>query len=215
MVMSWEERRSLGGKATAIKQKEIALKKYLESPKICAYCNSIIMPKGKERFSEVRKKKFCDSTCSAYYNNAKRISIRTDETKEEPCECCGKQLIRRINESKVKFKERRFCSRKCAIKMVKGWITGNPTKEHIFINGKNWQSSRSSIRKHATRVIRDSNVEMKCAECGYSNYVEICHIKSVSSFSKESRLEEINSLDNLVILCPNHHWEFDHGLLKL
>jgi hypothetical protein len=25
----------------------------------------------------------------------------------------------------------------------------------------------------------------------------------------------VNSLDNLVGLCPNHHWEFDHGLLQL
>jgi hypothetical protein len=25
----------------------------------------------------------------------------------------------------------------------------------------------------------------------------------------------VNSLDNLVGLCPNCHWEFDHGLLQL
>jgi predicted restriction endonuclease len=25
----------------------------------------------------------------------------------------------------------------------------------------------------------------------------------------------VNSLDNLVGLCPNHHWEFDHGLPQL
>jgi hypothetical protein len=24
----------------------------------------------------------------------------------------------------------------------------------------------------------------------------------------------VNSLDNLVGLCPNCHWEFDHGLLQ-
>jgi predicted HNH restriction endonuclease len=25
----------------------------------------------------------------------------------------------------------------------------------------------------------------------------------------------VNALDNLVGLCPNCHWEFDHGLLQL
>jgi predicted restriction endonuclease len=25
----------------------------------------------------------------------------------------------------------------------------------------------------------------------------------------------VNSLDNLLGLCPNCHWEFDHGLLRL
>ena len=39
---------------------------------------------------------------------------------------------------------------------------------------------------------------MKCASCGYTNHVEVCHIKSVSSFSEESTLNEINSLDNCI-----------------
>jgi predicted restriction endonuclease len=26
-------------------------------------------------------------------------------------------------------------------------------------------------------------------------------------------VDEINSLTNLVGLCPNHHWEFDNNLL--
>lgn len=49
----------------------------------------------------------------------------------------------------------------------------------------------------------------------YTNYCEVCHIKPVNGFSDESLVSEINDINNLVALCPNHHWEFDHGLLQL
>lgn len=25
---------------------------------------------------------------------------------------------------------------------------------------------------------------------------------------------EVNAYTNLSLLCPNHHWEFDHGLIE-
>jgi hypothetical protein len=39
--------------------------------------------------------------------------------------------------------------------------------------------------------------------------------RSVVSFPGDTALSVVNSLDNLVGLCPNCHWEFDHGLLQL
>lgn len=33
------------------------------------------------------------------------------------------------------------------------------------------------------------------------------------SFSMDSLISEINSLENLIYLCPNCHWEFDNELL--
>ena len=38
---------------------------------------------------------------------------------------------------------------------------------------------------------------------------------AVSDFDDSALISEINSKDNLIALCPNHHWEYDHGLLKL
>ena len=70
---------------------------------------------------------------------------------------------------------------------------------------KNWQSARSSIRKDAERTIEKLNVEKKCFLCDYKKYIEIAHIKSVSSFSDDSLILDINSINNLIYLCPNHH----------
>lgn len=45
--------------------------------------------------------------------------------------------------------------------------------------------------------------------------MEICHIKPISEFSDDTLIAIINHPDNIVILCPNCHWEFDNGLLKI
>lgn len=45
--------------------------------------------------------------------------------------------------------------------------------------------------------------------------MEIAHIKAVSEFEESSTIAEINSIDNLIALCPNHHWEYDNGIIKL
>lgn len=91
----------------------------------------------------------------------------------------------------------------------------NKTKGEIFKKGKNWQAARSSIQHLARREFFGNNPSPKCAICGYDKHVEVAHIKPVSGFSDEATMREINSFSNLIGLCPNHHWEFDNGLLKL
>ena len=89
------------------------------------------------------------------------------------------------------------------------------TKKELFETRSNWQCARSAITKNANEVYFKINENPKCAICGYDKHVEVAHIKSVSSFTDESLISEINSIDNLIGLCPNHHWEYDKGILDL
>ena len=89
------------------------------------------------------------------------------------------------------------------------------TKGELFNNRKNWQSARTSIRKDAQKSFENSGKVYKCIICGYDKHVEIAHIKAVSEFEDNALVSEINHPDNLIGLCPNHHWEYDNGLLKL
>ena len=89
------------------------------------------------------------------------------------------------------------------------------TKGELLNIRKNYQSYRSSIRKLAEKVYKDSGREFKCAICGYDKHIEIAHIKAVSDFPDDASIAEINNINNLIGLCPNHHWEFDNGILKL
>ena len=89
------------------------------------------------------------------------------------------------------------------------------TKGQLFQTRKNWQSARTAIRKLAQKSFEDSGKPYKCVICGYTNHIEIAHIKAVSDFDDETIVSEINHPDNLIGLCPNHHWEYDNGILKL
>lgn len=89
------------------------------------------------------------------------------------------------------------------------------TKGQLFKSRKNWQSARTAIRKSAQKSFEDSGKPYKCVICGYTNHIEIAHIKAVSDFDDNILISEINNPDNLIGLCPNHHWEYDNGLLKI
>lgn len=92
---------------------------------------------------------------------------------------------------------------------------GSKTKSELFSQRKNWQSARSAIRKHANEVFDENHPVRKCFICGYDKHVEVAHVKAVSDFSGDATVNEINNINNLVGLCPNHHWEFDNGLIKI
>lgn len=89
------------------------------------------------------------------------------------------------------------------------------TKGELFANRRNWQSARSAIRRDAQEVFNKSNKSKQCIICGYDKHIEIAHVKAVSEFNDEALVSEINHIDNLIALCPNHHWEYDKGILEL
>lgn len=66
----------------------------------------------------------------------------------------------------------------------------------------------SKIRMMARKITK--NREQKCSKCNYNKHVETCHIKSISSFLLETPISVINSEENLILLCPNCHWEKDN-----
>lgn len=72
------------------------------------------------------------------------------------------------------------------------------------------EATPREIRSHAATVAgRRPKV---CVRCGYNKHAEVCHIQAVSAFAPGTLVREINAPDNLVMLCPNCHWEFDHEM---
>lgn len=76
-------------------------------------------------------------------------------------------------------------------------------------------SAYSLVRTRARAVAKKLGIIDKCFNCGYNKHVEIAHKKKISSFSLETMISVINEESNLIALCRNCHWEFDHGLLIL
>lgn len=65
--------------------------------------------------------------------------------------------------------------------------------------------------RYFSRVMYEFNC---CDICGYDKHVEVAHIIDVSLWPDTATIREINAPENVRGLCPNHHWEFDNGLLK-
>lgn len=73
------------------------------------------------------------------------------------------------------------------------------------------QVCRRALAKHArTKAL---SMRQECAVCGYALHVECCHLIRVGDFPADALVSEINAISNLVLLCPNHHWELDRGVL--
>ena len=79
---------------------------------------------------------------------------------------------------------------------------------------KHHSSSRGALVRDRARK-RYRTDESSCQRCGYSYHVEVCHIKPVHSFDLSTLIDDINSPDNILLLCPNCHWEFDNGRLTI
>lgn len=187
--MAQNKWQSAGGKATAIILRNKALKNYYFNPTLCKHCNQIIEVKDGQKIRNARKKIFCSKSCSAIFNNNQR-SLK-------------KELKITLSiEAKKNKKPKQFS------------FLDNMTKKDLFDKYKNYQSARSKIQKHARYIFQNSKKNKYCLECGYDKHYEVCHKKSVSSFNDDANIvNEINNIDNLIALCPTHHWEFDNGLL--
>lgn len=189
---------------------QTAIERYYQNPNICFYCEEVIhVTDG--RVHNARRKKFCSCSCAASYNNFKVPKRKARMS--GPCKLCGAEVP--YTKYKKGWYRRPYCDTCLKVKRTRGAEVGEQTKQELFSRRKSWQSARAAIQKHAAAIFFDSNQKKACAICGYDKHVEVAHIHPVSEFPAETKVKQINRIENLVGLCPNHHWEHDHGLLKL
>ena len=187
--------------------------------KICPNCQKEIIKGEKQKDSHYIVKKFCNSSCASSFNNRNRSKEKEEkeESKNSNCINCHIEISLSLLKDKKTYSTCLFC-KKCRIEkrmQNRSNTTESKTKSELFSHRTTWQSARSAIRKHAEKVIKASDLIPQCKICNYSVHVEICHIKAVSDFSPETLIKEINDIYNLIYLCPNHHWEYDNGILDL
>lgn len=153
---------------------------------------------------------FCCRSCSATYNNK-------GKQKNKPitlaCKTCSTIYIRTY-----KHRSKTFCTSCLQEFKTRNMIYRNLTLKE-YIEKDSVKNKHSSWKFAHIRILnRNWNKELTklgCQYCNYSSHVELAHIKAISSWDDNTPLGIINSPDNILVLCPNHHWEFDNNLLKL
>lgn len=88
-----------------------------------------------------------------------------------------------------------------------------------FIDGHKYLTTKcSDIRHDARRTLEESDRERVCSYCHnheFDEILEVHHLKGILEFDNSATIEEINNVDNLVWLCPNHHEMVELGLISL
>ena len=221
-----------GGAATAKILKMQARKRideYNKNPNLCKLCNKKIIAPYDKPLKDTVIKIFCSRSCATKYRNIEKkidykyeswIASKSDKeiidafyssiSIKNFCEKLGyygnstrsESFLRKLNELNLDLNEIKV--QRCFYEIQ------SSKKKDIFLTHKSWQSARSIIRRNARMIYDKSNKPKYCIVCGYDKYYEVAHIKSVSSFDDDSLISEINSIDNLIALCPNHHWEYDN-----
>jgi hypothetical protein len=162
--------------------------------------------------AEIRKSPnhFCSRSCSvSFHNQGKNRNPPTSWN----CKRCGRPFQR------IKgHKSRRICEPCTSLfenrdDLYKGMTIADFQAETIK-NGWHHSYKNAEIRRLNRKWNSDLRT-MPCAFCGYSRHVELAHIQALASFPVTATLQEVNAVSNIVQLCRNHHWEFDHGFLSL
>jgi len=156
------------------------------------------------------KSNFCSRSCSARFNNKGR---QRNPPKPRKCKECNKAyLCSGPHRSRIlcadcggKYKSHSSYFKSLTLKDY--WLRDSVKGKH--------PSWRNTHVRGFNRSWNKGLLKNGCQVCGYSKHVELAHIKPISSFIETATLGEINSASNLLTLCRNHHWEFDHSLIKI
>lgn len=150
------------------------------------------------------KNHFCSHSCSASYNNK---TICRNSPKPRECILCLKTFYFSKNYRSKYCPECNKNKRTASF-----YLTLKECKERPQIKDKHPLWLHNYIRTF-TRSWNKEMAKLPCKNCGYTKHSELCHIRAVRDWPDSATLGEINSPNNLIPLCPNCHWEFDHGLL--
>lgn len=146
--------------------------------------------------------KFCSHSCASTYSNLnhpQRYEKRRENRLIRTCKYCG-----------VELNGRRTTCQACNRNIV-DW---DEVKLIEVQHSAKYQIS-AQVRYRARYTYRNSDRPKYCINCGYKKHYEVCHIRPIYDFPEDATIGMVNDLSNLVALCPNCHWEFDHNHLSM
>jgi predicted restriction endonuclease len=125
---------------------------------------------------------------------------------------CSKRCRKRVNLCKCgtrKWYDSIYCA-KCYREQKKS----NLTLEESLYYGSKRATIYCAVRQRARTVAKQLGWS-SCYICGYGPNIQIAHIKPINTFPLSAPINLISDVTNIVPLCPNCHFEYDRGLLKL
>lgn len=156
--------------------------------------------------SQVKKSPnhFCSNSCSASFNNVGKVK---NKPVPRTCKLCKVSFFR--NGGSTVYCAACYDSIPDSEDLTLGEVANG-----LAVKGRHPSWKWAVVRNFARNWNKDKT-QKPCVNCGYSKHVELAHIKAISSFPLTATLKEVNAPHNVIQLCRNCHWEFDHGLLTI
>jgi len=183
----------LAGIKASKEKAEKNLEEYYKNPRYCMRCGNIIEKTKNRKYNEINKMLFCGRDCFLKYRKETIPETKKEKRKRE-------KSIEIINNKNFYYGV--MCS------------LFSKTKREVFEENTFW-SARGRLGSNAREILLVNFGLEFCKNCKYDKHVEVCHIIPISEFNDDAYIWEINSPNNLIALCPNCHWEFDHGILDI
>lgn len=177
-------------------RRKSAVEEYYKHPNLCRECGRVIQVPDEAKLYAIRIKKFCDSRCAAKTNG--RIFVKRERLRH--CKHCKSSNVE---------EGRRIC-RECRDSGLTDTLL--TLMNRPWMQGKHPSWRFTEVRR-LTRI-RNKYRQKICQNCAYSKHIEYAHIKPLSSFPLDTVIGDITSPENVFVLCPNCHWEFDNGELS-
>jgi hypothetical protein len=153
----------------------------------CVHCNKTFLREKKLANQNARLgyKPYCNSECK---RQAQITALSLN------CHACGKEVVKKQSEVKKSKSGFVYCSHSCA-RAVNDF-------SQIFKgeNHPNYTNGKASYRKFAFE-----HYGILCSVCGYD-------IEEVLEVHHRDSNRENNVIENLDVLCPTHHTEYDRGI---
>lgn len=143
---------------------------------------------------ETKNPKYCSRSCANSVANAR--SPKRKRTRK----CKGCDSLAATGAS--------YCSSECYRQSLWGHHA-TQTIQDVLYTKHHKSSAFALIRGRARIAMKDCT---SCESCGYDKHVEIAHVKPIADFPLDTLVNDVNDRSNLKALCPNCHWEFDHGI---
>ena len=186
------------------------------------------------READVRRSKnnYCSKDCHAK-SRITRVALF--------CDTCRRYFTKRKSKFESSKTGKHYCSVKCSnksrdpviyycgcgVEVGRGYLCRKRKCDECCPNTVDWsritlrdlredkgtKQYHARIRSLARSVYLRAGKPLHCLVCGYSKHCHICHIKDIQYFEVDTPISEVNAIENLVALCPNHHWEFDNNSL--
>ena len=167
----------------------------------CPMCGKSFYRKPSERRNGSN---YCSRLCSNQAHSqiltAMPVEMRQSPGVSKCCEHCGAQFYAKPHLAT----KRRFCSKSCA------WLHrfGESEKGNLAdVSGQNNPNFRGTNNRVTARLNAIKYFGGACMICGWDVIVDVHHIRP-------RRHNGTNDLDNLIVLCPNHHRMADKKLIS-